>query len=332
MLKIAAISSALPERVVNSDEIAEAVGADALFINNKIGIRERRFLAQNETVTSLAQSACEKLIQKAGISIEDIDLLILVTQNGDYQLPHGAALLQDALGLPTSVASFDIALGCSGFVYGLVAAKSFAEAIGANNVILVTCDPYSKSMSWTDRNTMSIFGDAAAATLLSTDGTLSVHKGDFGTDGSGASGLIIERDSAEDGEGIYCTSGTSSRKNCFIQMDGRAIYNFMMTKIPRSVNNCIEKNRIVDGHDEKFEPDLYVFHQASKFMLESLASTMKLPIDKVPIRLDSIGNTVSSTIPMVLEALMDEGKTEKKKIVISGFGVGLSWGTLMLKG
>lgn len=326
-MNIVQIASALPSWRVSSEEIAQWVNADPVFIREKIGISQRRFLAANETTTTLALQACKNLFNKTNVTVSDIELLILITQNGEYQLPHGAALLQHALDLPTSVAAFDINLGCSGYVYGLVIVKSFMQMHGAKTALLVTCDPYSKIMARTDRDTMPLFGDAATATLLSSANGLRIADADFGTDGGGAEHLIVRRAEVERGIGLHAAQSDVSGSNSFLSMNGRAIFNFMMTRVPRSVIRCLEKNRI-----DKGDVDYFVFHQASKYLLEALSEKMKLPAAKVPISIRETGNTVSSTIPLALECLMKKEDLSDKTLVLSGFGVGLSWGTVLLAG
>ncbi|HEY0833519.1 MAG TPA: hypothetical protein VGE72_06370, partial [Azospirillum sp.] len=189
---IRSLAVAQPEWRVGSAEIAEWSGLDRAMIEDKIGVRSRAFLRHDETVTGLAAAACERLFAaEPELDRQAVDLLILVTQNPDYRLPHGAALLQNALGLPKTTASFDIGLGCSGYVYALSVARGLMAGEGFANALVVTCDPYSKTMARTSRDTIGLFGDAAAATWLSAERGAAVGKGDYGTDGAGAGHLIV---------------------------------------------------------------------------------------------------------------------------------------------
>jgi 3-oxoacyl-[acyl-carrier-protein] synthase-3 len=326
-MRLCRLAVALPDQTVRSDEIAAWTGAAPEFIVNKIGVENRHYLRADETAADLARAACQRLFdQQPGLGPRDVELLVLVTQNPDYRLPHTAAILQSSLGLPRSCASFDLNLGCSGYVYGLTAVAGFMAAQGMQNALLVTCDPYSKVMRREDKNTVTIFGDAATATWMSSQQGARLGRGDFGTDGAGAKSLMIRAGgSARPLGGLYGGDNGYAPEDVAVAMNGRAIYNFMMRRAPLTVAACLQKNGLTND-----EVDLFVFHQASKFLLESLRARMDLPEEKTPISLSQVGNTVSSTIPIVLEELFAADRLAGKTVVVCGFGVGLSWGTNVL--
>lgn len=303
----------VPADSLSNDEIVEKFDFDRGFLDNKIGINQRRIAALDEATSDMAATACEKLFEETNLIRDAVECIIVVTQTPDYQLPHTAAVVQDKIGLSKSVASFDLSLGCSGFVYGLSVIQSFMQANGMKNGILVTAEQYSKYLGEGDRSTVPIFGDGAAATWISDQPRYLLGKSEFGSDGSGASDLIIRG------------SGTTGEELEPLHMNGRAIFNFMMTVVPENIETCLEKNGL-----GKSEIDLWVFHQASKFMLTSLAKRLKIEQEKLVIEVADIGNTTSSTIPIALARTAFVSDGEAKNLFISGFGVGLSWASAVL--
>lgn len=324
-MHIRAIAAAFPNQQFPTDVIAQWVGMDPNFIVEKIGVTNRYFLSDHETVVELAKKACDNLFRSnPELKHDHIKLLIVVTQNPDYKLPHTSALLQHALGLDNTVACFDVNLGCSGYVYALSIAKGFMLAEGISEGVVVTCDPYSKIIGRTDRDTITIFGDAATATWLSKQGKGKIGMLDFGTDGGRGSTLMVKA-----GGSAYPFAGIGGvqymhypEEDFRLKMDGRAIFNFMMEKVPQSVHACLSKNN-TSINDIAF----FVFHQANKFFIEQLQKRLDLPPAKVPCNVQKVGNTVSSSIPLLLGELMNQHCLEKQKVLISGFGVGLSWAT-----
>jgi 3-oxoacyl-[acyl-carrier-protein] synthase-3 len=326
MVDIKGFGTALPERVVSAEEIARWTGGDAEFIANKVGIHSRRFLSPDERPLDLAGHAVTDLFTRHEIKAEDIDLVVFVTQNPDYRLPQNSSLLCDLLNLDTTVASFDISLGCSGWVYGISIAKGFMLSENRRNALLVTCDPYSRIMNRNDRSTVTVFGDAATSTWLTHDGdpnsTSTIGYGDYGTDGGrghqlgisagGAAFPLVSIDSD--------ASQTPNLSGRNLYMSGRKILEFMVRRVPQTVDRCLANNQMT-----RDDVDLFVFHQASAYMIERLIGVMQLDPAKVPIAIKHTGNTVSSSIPLVLNELAISGQLSGKRVLVSGFGVGLSW-------
>jgi 3-oxoacyl-[acyl-carrier-protein] synthase-3 len=328
-MKLRAIGYALPERTVASDEIARWSGLEGKFIAEKIGIASRRFLAETETPVSLAKRACEDLVRRApALDLRKVGLLVLVTQNPDYQIPHSSALLQHALGLENGTGCFDINLGCSGYVYALSAVKGLMLSEGISDALLVTCDPYSRIMGRADRDTIALFGDAATASWLSAEKGAEIGRLDWGTDGAGAEHLMVPRGGSArplsyiDKESPEVGDPAELR----LHMNGRGIFNFMIQRLPGTLKACLEKNGLKDE-----AVDYYVLHQASRFMLQTLATRLGIPAEKVPTNLERVGNTVSSSIPLLLAELGERGALRGKTALVSGFGVGLSWASNILK-
>ncbi|MNF62283.1 3-oxoacyl-[acyl-carrier-protein] synthase 3 [compost metagenome] len=231
--------------------------------------------------------------------------MIVVTQNGDAEgLPHTAAIVQDKLGLPTHVAAFDISLGCSGYVYGLYAIKGFMEATGLKNGLLITADPYSKIVDPEDRNTTMLFGDAATATWMGENPIWQLGKSKFGTDGSGAPHLKVT-------DGVFF-------------MNGRQVFNFALLKVPAHLHELLD-----ESHLQASDIDAFCIHQGSAAIVDAVARRFEEgePEKFVKDMLET-GNTVSSSIPLLLQNHVFDSKWTR--VAISGFGVGLSWGSAIL--
>lgn len=317
-MKISAIEHFFPDRIISNQELVDQFDFDREFIENKLGIEQRHRADKTESAHSLGLQAVKNLIKKHNINSDNIELLIGVSQNSDYKLPHFAALLQNSAGFLRDIASFDINLGCSGFVYALAVAKGMMITNGFKQAIIVTSDPYSKVLHPQDRNTIPLFGDAAAAILLENHGDDHFGLFDFGTDGKGAEALYVKN-----GGSRHPITNPTDKEN-YLFMDGRAIFNFMMKTVPLTIANCLKKN-----HRTIEEIDIFVFHQASQYMLDTLRQRLKVPKEKVIINLKHCGNTVSSSIPIALEPVLADPNNSGKTVLLSGFGVGLSWSTVL---
>lgn len=313
----------LPTSKLTNLEIIEKFDYDNSFLSDKLGVNNRHIAGNDESSSDLAINAAKKLIDENCIRKEDIGLLLLVTQNPDYKLPGTSHIVQDRIGLIDTCACFDVNLGCSGFVYALGIAKSMMQCHDISYCILITTDPYSKIISKTDRVTMPLFGDAATATLLSDAGDVKMLRFTFGSDGSGFRSLMVEGGGARYPFASDCEDSREASPNLF--MDGRGIFNFIMKRVPEDIRKCLEINEL-----RMEDIDFFVFHQASKYLLDHLVKRMKIPRELVVYHMEDIGNTVSSSIPIALSHVLKEDRTNTKKILISGFGVGLSWASTIL--
>lgn len=317
--RIVDIAGYLPARIIDNNEIVARFGFESAFLDGKLGIRHRHVAAEGEGVADMAAAAARKLIDRVGVDKAEIDLVVLCTQNPDYKLPTTANIVQDKLRLPVSVAAFDINQGCSGYVYGLSVVKAMMQANGWKTGLLLTSEAYSKVIDPQDRNTVPLFGDGAAATLLQSGGPGEIGAFTFGSDGSGAQNLIVKAGGSLNPAMACAGEGA-------LHMNGRAIFNFMMSRIPRDVEACVAANGMAIE-----DVDLFLFHQASRFMVEALAQALKLPPEKVPIALAETANTVSSTLPLLIETLGGLPALAGKTVLLSGFGVGLSWASTIIK-
>ena len=328
---IKALSYYLPERIVTNAELLNDFPEWSVDkVTAKVGVTSRHLAADNETAGDLAEKAARRLFEEYGISPSEIDFLLLCTQSPDYFLPSTACLLQHRLGIPVTSGAFDYNLGCSGCIYGLAVAKGLVSAGIARNVLLLTAETYSKYLHPSDKSNRSIFGDGAAACLISTDGFAEI--GDFvcGTDGSGAENLIVKTGASKQRKptGIFKEDEEGHTWNDdYLYMNGGAIFNFTLETVPVLVRQLLDKSG-----SQKEEIDYFIFHQANKFMLNTIRKVCVLPKEKFYVSLENTGNTVSSTVLIGLKDCLLNGTIKAgMQVVVAGFGVGLSWGGTILK-
>ena len=330
--RIVGIATHLPDRILNNDELAAIFPEwTAEKIEKKLGIRERRIAAPNETASDLAFLAADKLLRETGFARDEVDFLIFCTQAPDYILPTSACLLQSRLGLRQGVGAFDINLGCSGYVYCLAVAAGLIASGAARSVLLLTADTYSKFINPGDRSIRTLFGDAAAATLVcaapaDVEGAPTIGPFVFGTDGTGAKALMIEtggaRRARDEGTGQAIKDAAGNVRSLDdLKMNGAGVMSFSLKVVPPCINELLVKSGLT-----RDEIDYYVLHQANKFMLDALGKSLKLPAAALPRNFEDVGNTVSSSIPYVLEQMLSDGQLAPgKRAMLVGFGVGLSW-------
>ncbi len=332
---ISAIEYYLPETTVSTAQLsAEFPEWSVEKIDNKTGIHERHVAGPDECSSDLAVAAARKLFDSGVCRPEDIDYVLLCTQSPDYFLPTTACLVQDRLGIPTTAGALDFNLGCSGYIYGLGLAEGLIATGQAGKVLLLTAETYSKFLHPRDKSVRTIFGDAAAATLLTVVDTEQPLLGPFiyGTDGKGAPNLIVPTGGmrrARTAETAVTAEDESGnvRSQDSLFMDGAEIFNFTLSAVPKSVNTLLEKAALTLD-----QIDLFVFHQANKYMLEHLRKRIKIPAEKFLISMAHCGNTVSSTLPIALNHAVAEGQLKNgATIMLVGFGVGYSWGATLLR-
>jgi 3-oxoacyl-[acyl-carrier-protein] synthase III len=316
--KIQSLEFYLPDRIIDNKYLHANSGIDIEFLENKIGIKTRHIALEKETTSDMATKAAILLAERNNLDLDKVDLLILCTQNPDYKLPTTACIVQNNLKLKTSCIAFDINLGCSGFIYSLAIAGSFLKTGLAKCGIIIMVDQYSKLIDYHDKNTASLFGDAATASLIvlceDSEGVKDVN---FGTDGSNADKLIAYN------SGV----ALNPEKSKFLYMDGREIFKFSVQVVPKSVNDILERNQL-NVDDIKY----FIFHQANKYMLNEIQKRIGISDQQMIIDLEEYGNTVSSTIPIAYKNLLTKGVLKNNDLLIfCGFGVGLSWGTILYR-
>lgn len=292
---------------LNPIDKAEQFGLSQDFVRKKTGFISLARKSRQQKASDLCVSAYTHLSSQVEneVDLDGIEFLCVCTQNGDYQIPQTSSIVQDKLGFASACAAFDISLGCSGYVYALHIAKSFMESNGFRKGLLFTSDPYSEIIDPEDKNTALIFGDASTVTLLSDNPVFDIGDGLFETHGQYHDHLV-KRDQQK------------------LSMNGRGIFNFTMKTAPDIITRCLNKNSL-----SKSEIDVFLLHQASKYIVDNLCRRLSLTPEKVPFTAENYGNTVSSSIPLSLDLYFN--KTDCQRLLLCGFGVGLSIASTILR-
>jgi 3-oxoacyl-[acyl-carrier-protein] synthase-3 len=334
---LSAVEYYLPERVLTNAELARQYPEwTEERIEQKLGIVERRIAAEHECASDLAVKAAGRLFATGVCSPQEIDYLLFCTQSPDYFLHTSACLIQDRLGIPQRAGALDFNLGCSGYVYGLSLAKGLVETGQSKNLLLITADTYSKYLHPQDKSVRTLFGDGAAATLVracprpNPPEPSAIGPFVMGTDGRGARNLIVEagglRRRSASIELALDENGSPKRDAC-LHMDGGEIFAFTLDRVPATVTELLAKAGL-----SREAIDLFVFHQANKYMLEVLRKACSIPEEKFHVCFRHFGNTVSSTIPIALKNAVDTQKLKPgATIMLVGFGVGYSWGATLVR-
>jgi 3-oxoacyl-[acyl-carrier-protein] synthase-3 len=331
---ILAVEGELGEQVLSYLELEERFGAETMQkVLSGAGIRNRKTAPAGICGSDLAYKAAARLVEKNKIDLQSIDLLIFCTQSPDHWLPSTACILHERLGLKKKCAAFDINLGCSQYVYALSVAHSMLMSGCASRALVLTGDTMSRTVHPRDRSLVPLMGDGGSATLL---GYVSEGEGflgfELGTDGTGHQYLTIPAGGArmplseqtriehEDAEGNIRTLEN-------LQMNGAAIFHFAISVVPPTINSLLKKLSL------SFEDvDLFLLHQANKFMLEYLLKKMKIPHEKTHFYIEEVGNTSGSTLPILLSDAWNHGKVKPGATVLAiGFGVGLSWAATVMR-
>lgn len=321
----------LPEKVVTNEDIVRDFPEWSVEkIASKVGVHQRHVAAADETAADLAVKAAQSLFKQGKCGLQEVDFVLFCTQSPDYFLPTSACIIQKRLGLRTDIGALDFNLGCSGYVYGLALAKGLVVSGVAANVLLLTGETYNKHLHPKDKGNRTIFGDAASATLVGTDGIAEIGNFSLGTDGSGADNLIIKSGGMrcpKRQDDLHFDENNNPVSSDYLYMNGSEIFTFTLDNVPPLIADTLSRNGV-----EKDEADLYVFHQANKYMLDFLRKKIRIAPERFYYCLSEYGNTVSNTIPIALSnALQDGFLTKGMKVVIAGFGVGYSWGGCLLR-
>lgn len=310
----------LPETILDNEDLSSRFPEwTAKRIEEKLGVRTRHIAAQNECSSDLAVKAAEKLLASGRVSPSAIDYVLFCTQSPDYFLPTTACLIQDRLGIPRTAGALDFNLGCSGYVYGLGLAKGLIESGQARRVLFLTGETYSKFLAPDDKSTRTIFGDAGTATLLEGCESAEELVGPFvyGTDGSGAESLIVKSGGFRD----------PAHPPACLFMGGPEIFEFTLKTVPAALDELFVRTGL--GVESV---DCFVFHQANKYMLQSLRVKCGIPENKFMLEMRDTGNTVSNTIPVALHDAIASGRLQPgARVALVGFGVGFSWGACMVR-
>jgi 3-oxoacyl-[acyl-carrier-protein] synthase-3 len=304
VIGITDIASYLPQQRIDNLQRASELGSTPEQVEQRIGFCKVARMGEGENTLALANKALTKLMAQNQMDPSQIDVLVVVTQNPDRNIPHLSAELHGLMKMSSQCACFDISLGCSGYVYGLSVITSFMQVNGFKVGVLVTADPYSKIVDQHDKSTSLIFGDGATATLFTDKPVFSLGNFCFGTQGSEAHNLA-------------CNDGV-------LFMNGRAVFNFTAINIPDSIHKVVEKNGLIMD-----QIDLFVLHQGSRYIVQTIADRLLVNREKVPFMAAEYGNTVSSSIPMMLTELIKN--QVNRTMVLCAFGLGFSWASTVIK-
>ena len=327
---IKGIAACVPKRVVSNFDYEVLSESERRMLVKTIGVETRRVAPKYTTTLDYACKAAEQLFEETGVDRSEIKLEIFVTQSRDYYLPSTALLAQQRLQLPQDCMAFDIGLGCSGYTYGLGVAASIMRSSGIQKALLLVGDVSTVTCSYNDTSTYPLFGDAGTATLLELT---EQNEWNFAmySDGSGEDAIkiphggmrhLLTADSLEERkreDGNY-------RADLHLQLDGLSVFNFSITKVPESVKLFLADNKTTPE-----QLDYFVMHQANKLMNESIRKKLKFNPDQVPYSLDRYGNTSSASITLTIVSELSDVMSEPKKMLLSGFGVGLSWGHALIQ-
>ena len=308
----------VPKRILDNKEIAGFVDTSDEWIRERTGVRRRR-IAEKETTVSMACDAACQAVEEAGISPDEIDMILVATGSPDQIFPCTACRVQEALGADGAV-GFDLNAACSGFLFAYNTAQAYIASGIYRTVLVIGSESISRLVDWTDRGTCVLFGDGAGAAVVSADETgvlgLNMHS-------NGAKGEVLTCGSRSNGNFLL---GRKPELG-FMAMDGQEVFKFAVKKVPECISQVLEDTGYITG-----DIDHFIIHQANYRIIESIAKRLKVDIEKFPVNMEHYGNTSGASVPILLDELNQAGKLKRgERIVLSGFGAGLTWGALLLE-
>lgn len=331
--RIIGTGSYLPEHIITNDDLAQIMDTSDEWIASRTGIRKRH-LAKEETTAFMASEAARKALEDAGIGADKVDMIIVGTITGDYITPSAACQVQDKLGAVNAVA-FDINAACAGFMYALHTAYAYLQTGIYKTALVLGAETLSKIMDWTDRSTCVLFGDGAGAALVqafeegsqwaSEDETMGKTRGllAFEQGSDGAKGMVLNCRGRQNNNPLIENPFVPS----YVSMDGQEVYKFAVSTVPASIHRVLEKAGI-GVEDIKY----FVLHQANLRIIQSVAKRLKADVDKFPVSLDHCGNISAASVPVLLDEMNRKGMLKQgDKIVMSGFGGGLTWASAVIE-
>lgn len=317
-MKIIGTGSCLPERIVTNHDLAEIMDTSDEWISTRTGIKTRH-IATEETTTSMSVMAAQKALEDAGVKPEELDLIIAATVSSDNIIPMLSAQVQAEIGADHAVA-FDINAACSGFLFDMAIADAYMKAGRSQKALLIGAETLSKIMDWDDRSTCVLFGDGAGAVVVSNeeDCVLGMVQGAKGKDGMALS--CVNRTTSNP------FSGKEPTPLSYVHMDGQAVYKFAVKTVPAAINQALEQAGISPD-----EVSCFILHQANIRIIESVAKRLNQPMEKFPTNLQKNGNISAASVPILLDEVCKAGMIKAgDKIVLAGFGAGLTWGACVL--
>lgn len=321
-IRIRSTGRYVPKRRVANEELTHWMDTSDEWIKKRTGI-ENRYMSTGETTSDLCSKAADCIVSNGGVRVEDIGLIIVATMSPDSQSPSVASKVQAHLGAVNAVA-FDLNAACSGFIYALSTAEKMLRHMAHSHALVIGGEVMSKVIDWNDRKTAVLFGDGAGGVMLERN-TETEHfiSEDLKTDGNRGNALV---------SGLSTVSNPVHKEDAvssFLTMDGREIFNFVIKSIPMSIKSVLDDQELtVDDIDQ------FILHQANARIIESVSKKLKCPVEKFPTNIQHYGNTSAASIPILLDELNEQDKlfTDKKqKLILSAFGGGLTWGTLLLE-
>ncbi len=319
--KIVATGAGLPEQVITNDDLAKIMDTSDEWIRSRTGIGERR-ISQGENLSELASRAARQIMERAGVTAEEVELIVIGTCTADYATPCLACMVQKEIGAKNAVA-FDVTAACSGFLFATSVADKFIRCGIYKNAIVIGAELISKIVDWTDRSTCVLFGDGAAGAFI-----VATEDND---------GIIVEELGSKGDDYEVLRQGYTPASNAFndvepltkidyVHMDGREVFKFATKKIVSSVTKVMEQAGVTADEVKYFIP-----HQANARIIEVAAKKLNVPMEKFYVNIERFGNTSAASIPTALNEMNEQGMLQKgDKIILCGFGGGLSWGTILL--
>ena len=312
-----------PEKVLTNAELAGMLNVTEEWIESMSGIRERHIAAPSQAASDMGAVAAQRALTQAGVSPDEVDLIIVSTSTPDMQFPSTACIIQERLGIK-NVPAFDLTAVCSGFVYALTVGAQFIANEFSRTVLVIGTEAVSRVINWSDKDTCMLIGDGAGAVVLrqvpSGYGVLSAK---LGADGSGASFMMVPAG----GSRKPPTAEVIEKKMNKIQMNGQEVFKFAMKKLPEVTEQALE---LANLHTEDLK--LIIPHQANLRIIEAAARRMDLPMEKFMVNVERYGNTSSATIPIALYEALETGRIESGDLIaLTGFGGGLTWGSLIMR-
>jgi 3-oxoacyl-[acyl-carrier-protein] synthase-3 len=321
---ISGLGKALPRRRVSNHELSSWVDTSDEWIRSHTGIEQRYLVSEGESCSSLGVDASRMALADARINPEDIGMVITATSTPDYKaFPSTACLIQDALGIPQAGA-FDLVAACSGFCYALETARSFISAGTCDHILVVGTEVFSSILNWKDRDTCVLFGDGAGAVIVSCndEGNRGIQFSKLGSEGSGWDALMVKEGGSRHPLNMEDKENKDQRKDMFLTMDGRRVYNFAVRVICETITSLLKRAGI-----DKEELDWIVPHQANLRIIQAASKRLGIPMEKFFVNLQHYGNTSAATIPIALHDMSEQNLLKKNdKIISIGFGGGLSYG------
>lgn len=320
-IRIIGTGSYLPKKVADNHFLSTIVDTDDEWIRQRTGIKERHLSNGKEGTTHMATHAAEAALENAGITADELDMIIVATVSADTYVPSTSCQVQGAIGAIRATC-FDLNAACSGFLFAMNTAYAYIEMGMAKTILIIGAETLSREVDWSDRSSCILFGDGAGAAIMrQEEGKGGLIASVTGSDGSQGDVLTCK------GRGIQNPFHQSKRKKDYLRMEGQAVFRFAVTMVPRCIKQILKKTGY-DTEDIKF----FVLHQANVRILELIAKRLKVDIDKFPMNLDRYGNTSSASIPILLDELNRNNLLEPgDKIVLSGFGGGLTWGAVLIE-